>query len=167
MFRVKIDYHKALKKGLKPITYILINTKLGFRIYSFKGISQEFESGPYYADGTYIADGTITAGSGINIIDKSSKLLSLGRFDRTISPRKRGLLFGFTSKQRQTVSVDLDNEDSYFSKLLGKEPFLGSDFRIFTGFEGVDFYQHVKMLVGIITEVFISSKKLTLRVEED
>lgn len=140
---------------------------MGFRLFSFKGLNFIFEFGPYIADGSYVADGTITAGFGINVIEQSGRLLTLGRFDRTISPRKQGLLFGFTSKQRQTVSVDLDNEDRYFSKLLGKEPFLGGDLKIFTSFEGLDFSKHVKMLSGVITELFISPSKLTLRVEED
>ncbi len=168
MFRVKIDFHKALKKGLEPITYILITTKMGFRIYSFKAITTAFAFDTLYiADGTYIADGSIGAGFGIDTLEQSGRLLTLGRFDRTISPKKQGLLFGFTSKQRQTISVDLDNQDKHFSKLLGREPFLGGDFRIFTGFENVGFSEHLKIMTGVITELFVSPKKLTLRIEED
>ncbi len=167
MFRVNVDFHKALKRGEEPITYTLVTTKMGDRVYSFKALSSTLGSGPAIADGAYLADGTIKAGFGIEPIEQSGRLLTLGRFDRTISPRKQGLLFGFTSKQRQTLSVDLDNEDKHFSKLLGREPFLGTDFKIFTGFESLDFSKHIKMLSGVITELFISPKKLTLRIEED
>ena len=167
MYRTTINFHKCLERGEKPITYVLIQTALGYRVYAKKEIDKVFDpEAGHYADGTYSADGSITAGSGGGVIEKSARVLSFGSFERTISPKHDGLSVRYTSKQQQHISVVLNNADRHFSKILGKEPFLGGAMSLYTGFGSLDFYEHLERFEGVISEVKITSGRMVLEAEE-
>ena len=90
-----------MMEGDNPTPYIVITTDLGHRAYAEKEISSIFSITGYYADGTYTADGTITAGGDSGgFMEKSARVLSFGRFERSIQPGKESLLLSYSRKNQ-------------------------------------------------------------------
>jgi len=168
VYRTTIGFHNSLYQDKKVFAYVIIGTDLGHRAYAKKELTSIFSIGDVaYADGTYLADGSITAGSAsAGVIDKAGKILSLSSFNRTINPKKEGLLLGFTKKQQQHITVVLANNDKYFSKMLPKEPFLAKELRYYIGFPDLNFYEHLRVFTGIISEVSITSNTMILEADE-
>ena len=166
MYRTLINFNNRIMRGEKPAVYIVIQTDMGYRAYSKKELGKVFEIEGNFADGSVTADGSATAGAGAGVIEKSARVLSFGRFDRTIRPHKEGLLLGYTKKRQQHVAVTLNNADLHFSKILPKEPFLTKPLSFYVGFEALDFYEHLKMFEGVISEVKITPDQMVLEADE-
>lgn len=165
MYRLPIAFHDRLMRGEIPITYILITTHLGYRAYAEKELSQVFDIAGYIADGTVDADGSHTAGAEtIGLIDKAARVLDMGSLDRTIQPKKGNLLAAYGGKQLQHISIELDNMDRYFSRLIVKEPFIGRSIAIRCGFEADSYAAHISLFTGVISEISVLA---TLTVEAD
>lgn len=154
MYRVPITFHKRLLRGEAPITYVMITTHLGYRAYAAKELAEVFDIAGYIADGSVTADGSYTAGSEtIGLIDKSARVLDMGRLERTIQPKKDDVLAAYSGKQLQHISIQLDNSDGYFSRLTAKEPFIGRPIAIRCGFEAVPYASHINLFTGVISEI--------------
>ena len=154
MYRVPITFHKRLLRGEAPITYVMITTHLGRRAYAAKELSEVFDISGYIADGSVTADGSYTAGSEtIGLIDKSARVLDMGRLERTIQPKKDDVLAAYSGKQLQHISIQLDNSDGYFSRLTAKEPFIGRPIAIRCGFEADPYASHINLFTGVISEI--------------
>ncbi len=165
MYRIPLQFHRRLQRGEVPITYIVIETHLGYRAYSAKEMSRTFDISGYYADGTYVADGTTLAGSlTIGLIDRGARILSFGSIERTIQPRKSEILSAYSGKQMQNVSIELDNADRYFSRLIAREPFLGRPMSIRCGYEADGYLSHISLFAGVITDI---SLQATMILEAD
>lgn len=153
MYRLPITFHKRLMRGEVPVTYCMIETHMGWRGYAEKELAGGFESVAYIADGSYSADGSIIAGGGsVGSIGKAARVLSFGSFERTIQPKTAEMLISYTRRQLQHISLDLDNADLYFSRLIASEPFLGRPIQIYVGFEAEP-ADHISIFKGIITEL--------------
>lgn len=154
MYRIPIAFHNRLNRGENPISYILILTHLGYRAYCGKELSRTFDRMGYIADGSFIADGSITAGGdSIGLLDKGARVLDMGTLERTIQPKKDDVMAAYSGKQLQHISIDLDNADAYFSRLIAKEPFLGRPVSILCGFEQDGLSAHISLFTGIISEL--------------
>ena len=165
MYRVPITFHKRLLRGEVPITYALITTHLGYRAYAAKELAQVFDISGYIADGSVTADGTHTAGSEtIGLIDKAARVLDMGWLERTIQPKKDDVLAAYSGKQLQHISIELDNADRYFSRLIAKEPFVGRPIAIRCGFEADSYASHINLFTGIISEIDVGH---TMTIEAD
>lgn len=167
MYRVVISMHNRLMRNEKPITYAVIETDLGHRVYAKKRLAGVFEQVRAYADGSYLADGSVTAGSGAGLLGNESRVKSFGGLERQIRPKKEGLLVGYTVKPQQHVTLSLNNQDCYFSRLLPKEPFLSKPMQWFTGFESESIYTHKEVFSGIISEVALTNGGNVLALEAD
>lgn len=154
MYRIPIAPHKRLLRGEVPITYALITTHLGYRAYAAKELSEVFDISGYIADGSVMADGSYTAGSEtIGLIGKAARVLDMGRLERTIQPKKDDVLAAYSGKQLQHISIELDNADGYFSRLIAKEPFIGRPIAIRCGFEADSYAAHINLFSGVISEI--------------
>ena len=166
MYRVPIAFHNKLMRGEKPLTYALITTHMGYRAYAEKEMARVFDISGYLADGSVTADGSHTAGSEtIGLIDKSARILDMGKLERTIQPQKDDLLAAYEGKQLQHVSLSLDNADDYFSRLIAKEPFIGRPIEIRCGFEIDSYAAHIGLFKGIISEIGLGPV-LTIEADE-
>ncbi|MBN2437977.1 MAG: hypothetical protein JXL20_05180 [Deltaproteobacteria bacterium] len=166
MYRIPIAFHRRLMRGEVPITYILIETHLGYRAYCGKEMARIFDIAGFFADGTYDADGSIDAGeSTIGLIDKGARVLDLGSLDRTIQPKKDDILAAYSGKQLQHVRIELDNADRYFSRLIAKEPFLGRPISIRCGYEADGYMSHIGLFTGTISEISLLPT-MTLEADE-
>ena len=154
MYRTSINFHKRLMRGEIPVPYIIIATHMGYRAYAEKELTKVFDLLGYIADGTYLADSSITAGSiSAGIIEKSARVVSFGSFERNLQSLKDDVLGSYQSKTLQFLSVDLDNSDAYFAKLMAKEPFIGRMLSYYLGFEEDPQSEHLELFSGIITEM--------------
>jgi len=166
VYRIPIAFHKRLERGEKPITYVIITTHLGYRAYAEKELSAVFDIAGYIADGSVTADGTHQAGAEtIGLIDKAARVIDMGSLERTITPRKDNLLAAYSGKQLQHVSIELDNADRYFSRLIAKEPFIGRALTIRCGFEADSYSSHISLFSGIISELSVLSS-MTVEADE-
>lgn len=154
MYRVPIRMHRRLMRGEVPITYCLIQTHLGWRAYAQKQLSAVFDAEASIADGTFLADGTIIAGGySVGLIDKGARVLSFGSFERTLQPLNDDVLTAYSGRQLQHISLELDNVDRYFSRLIAKEPFLGRPISLYVGFEEDPQGDHMSIFRGIVSEL--------------
>lgn len=145
-------------RGEQPTMYIVVNTPLGDRAYGNKELIAVFDTAPILADGSHLADGSWTAGGySAGVLEKSGRVLDFGTFERTISPRTDDLLAAYSGKQRQHISLQLDNADAYFAQLIGKEPFLGRGIKAFVGFEDEPQANHLNIFAGTISEISMLS----------
>jgi hypothetical protein len=157
MYRIPIEFYNRLIQGESPIPYIVIETHLGYRAYAQKEMVGIFNpDDPVIFDGSWTLGGTVILGAGTaGVIDKSGRLLDAGSFERTLSPRGSDLLVSYEQKQMQHASIQLDNADNYFAKLIPKEPFIGRTLRIYVGFEEESQSTHLRLFTGIISELSV------------
>jgi hypothetical protein len=162
---VPILFHNRLMRGEVPISYVVIQTHLGYRAYAEKELKGVFSLLGYIADGSYLADGSITAGSAsAGIIEKSGRVLNFGSFERTLQSKKDDVLAAYSGKQIQHISMNMDNSDRYFSQLIAKEPFIGRPIKCYVGFENDSQSEHLSIFSGIISEMSVLP---TLMIEAD
>lgn len=165
MFRIPLRFHNRLQRGEVPIAYVRIQTHFGYRYYAEKELTAIFESGGHLLDGSFLLDGSVTLGSmSITTIGKGARVLSFGSFERTIAPVKSDVLSALSGKQIQHLSIELDNADGYFSRIIPKEPFLGRPVNVFIGFEADPQEEHLSLFGGIISELNVMP---TLMIEAD
>lgn len=142
MYRVPLTLHKALRDGKTPIIYCTIDTGMGKRVYASKELTCTISSA----------------------LEKSARVLSFGSFERTILPITANVLTAYEGKQQQHCSIQLDNTDRYFSRLIAKEPFLGCTLTIYMGLESDSTTSHVGIFQGVISEISLMP---TMSVEAD
>jgi len=156
VYRTPINFHKRLMRGESPITYVIVRTPLGYRAYGEKELAQVFGSLRLLADGSVVAGGDEVAGSDTlqtDMASKSARITGFGYFERTIQSMNTDLLTAFTTKQRQHISIPVDDTDGYFTRLMAKEPFLGGSLQVFVGFERTPQSEHLNIFTGAISEI--------------
>ena len=156
MLRIPINTHKRLQRGEIPQAYAVINTHLGYRAYGDKALEAVFADTPVLLDGSWSLGGAETlSGGAIETLEKSARVLNFSSFERTISPLKDDLLTAYSAKQKQHLSLQLNNTDGYFSRLLAQEPFLGREVKIYLGFEAEPQSTHLSIFAGLISELSV------------
>ena len=167
MYRTSIEMHNRLMRGEAPLAYILIRTHMGYRAYAAKELKGVFTPTAYLADGSYTAGGAILAGAeSVGVIDKAGRLLSLSGLDRTLQPQDADYLTGWFGKDLQSITVELDDADDYFSRLIATEPFITRDLFVYAGFEDLPFSTHLPLFKGTIVSVTPGSGVMALEAEE-
>lgn len=167
MYRISIDFHKRLEKGEVPISYILIETHMGYRAYAEKELTGIFDILGLIADGSVIADGSELAGSAsAGVVEKSGRIISFGSFERSLQSMKDDILGSYQNKTLQHMSVELDNTDRYFSRLIASEPFIGRPLVYYVGFETLSQSEHLELFSGMIIEMTVMPT-LTIEVNEE
>lgn len=172
MYRTPISFHKRLIQGEVPISYIVVETHMGYRAYAEKELKAIFDPAGHLLDGSFLFGGPIwsspivTLGSeSSGVIEKSGRVISFGSFTRSLQSMKDDVLGSYQSKTLQSMSIDLDNSDDYFSKLITTEPFIGRPVKYYVGFEDESQSEHLKLFSGIITEMGVLGK-MTIEADE-
>ena len=155
-------------KGEVPVSYIVIETHMGYRAYAEKELTEVFDVGdPYLLDGSWILDGSVLLGvSSTGVIEKSGRVVSFGSFERNLQSIKNDILGSYQSKTLQSLSIELDNSDRYFSQLIAAEPFIGRPLIYYLGFEISPQSEHLKLFSGMITEMTVMPT-LTIEANEE
>ena len=167
MYRLSIDFHNRLIKGEVPISYIVIETHMGYRAYAEKELTGVFDILGLIADGSVIADGSELAGvASAGTLDKSARVITFGSFERSLQSLKDDILASYQSKTLQHISVELDNTDRYFSRLIASEPFIGRPLIYYVGFETLSQSEHLELFSGRITEMTVMPT-LTIEANEE
>ena len=167
MYRISIDFHKRLEKGEVPISYIVIETHMGYRAYAEKELTGVFDILGLIADGSVIADGSELAGSAsAGVVEKSGRVISFGSFERSLQAMKDDILGSYQHKTLQHMSIELDNSDRYFSQLIASEPFIGRPLLYYVGFETLSQSEHLELFNGMITEMTVMPT-LTIEANEE
>jgi len=165
MYRTTIDFHKRLTRGEIPTPYIIIQTHMGYRAYAEKELTTVFDPAAYLLDGSWLLDGSVLLGSGsAGVMEKSARVISFQPFERNLQSLKEDVLASYQSKTLQHLTIDLDNSDHYFSKLIASEPFITRPIVYYLGFESAPFSEHLKRFAGVITEMNVLP---TLTIEAD
>jgi len=156
VLRITKGIHDRLMRGEQPVIYALVETHLGYRAYAAKELGKVFDLLAHILDGSFDLDGSTLLGSeSAGVIEKSAKLIDPGSFERTISPQKSEVLAAYQGKQKQHISIQMDNADRYFSRLIAKEPFIGRTLRMYVGFEDESQSTHLRLFTGIISEISV------------
>ena len=168
MYRLTIGFHKRLMRGEIPISYIVIETHMGFRAYGEKELIGVFNPEDVHLyDGSDLYDGSILYGAETaSIIEKSGRVISFGSFERSLQSIKEDILGSYQSKTLQHISVELENSDRYFSQLIASEPFIGRPLIYYLGFETSPQSEHLELFSGMITEMTVMPT-LTIEANEE
>jgi len=167
MIHVPLAMHRRLMKGEVPISYILIETHMGYRVYAEKEGSGVFDPLGNLLDGSWTLGGTEYLGSeSAGVLSKDGRVLSFGTFERSIQSIKSDVLGSYQSKTLQHMSVDLDDGDGALSALIAMEPFISRSLQYYVGFEDDPQSDHLKMFSGIINEVSIRNSIMTIEADE-
>jgi len=175
LYRTTIGFHERLQQGKIPVAYMLIETPIGWRVFAEKEIKSVFDSaGAIYLDGTVylggpapVSDGDDYLGEGYwGIISKGGRVISWGGFGRSLQPRYSDIVASFSQKEIQQLSVELDNADDYFSRLIAQEPFVGQAVQVYLGFEDLPQTQHIPLFRGKATELQLDPTSMTLEAQE-
>ena len=167
MYRTSINFHKKLMNGEVPISYIVIETHMGYRAFAEKELSSVFDVVGLIADGSVLADGSELAGSGsAGVLEKSGNVISFGSFDRELQSIKEDVLASYNSKTLQSMTIEIDNSDSRYAKLIAAEPFIGRPLKYYVGFEELSQSEHLEVFSGIITEMTVLDT-MTLEANEE
>lgn len=167
MYRVPINFHNRLMQGETPVSYIVVNTHLGYRAYAEKELTKIFDLLGLIADGTYLADGSELAGSAsAGVLEKCGRVLGFGQFERSMQSIKDSVLGSYQTKTLQHLTVELDNNDDYFAQLIAKEPFIGRELKYYVGFEALAQSEHLQVFAGIINEMSVM-QTVTIEADEE
>lgn len=166
VYRTTINFHKRVMRGEKPVPFVLIHTDMAWRAYAQKTLTKTFDEEQYVANGTYTGDGTITAGASIGAVDLQRRILSISSPSRTIRPSSRSISNSYAAKQQASISLTLDDADSYFSKLIALEPFLSKELRSYVGFEALPHWESLRIFQGIITSVMLKQTTIIIQADE-
>lgn len=131
MYRVPLTLHKALQEGQNPVIYCVIDTGMGKRVYSGKELTCTISSA----------------------LEKSARVVSFGSFERTIQPKRSDVLTAYGDKQTQHLSMQFDNADGYFARMVAKEPLVGATLSVRFGLESDTSTSHISIFSGTISEV--------------
>lgn len=166
MYRIPKAFLDRVTAGEIPITYYVIMTSKGNRIYSDKDLAGCFDQVYFTAGGSLRADGLFTAGNGVSALDKSARALSQANVARTIQPKTRDVINSLTNKQLSNLDLTLDNCDYHFSKIIPTEPFLTRLIWAYVGFESGNPADHLRPFQGMIGQVEVTGDQMNLYAEE-
>jgi hypothetical protein len=156
MYNIPINFYKRLVKGEVPVSYMVIETHMGYRAYAEKELTGVFAILPHLLDGSYLLDGSITLGSeSSGVIEKEGRIISFGLFKRTLEPIKSDIFGSYQQKTLQHMSIQLDNADGKFARLIALEPFIGRPLKYYVGFEVDPQSEHLNFFSGVITEMTV------------
>jgi hypothetical protein len=154
MYHIAKSMHDRLMRGEQPTPYVVVETHLGYRAYAAKELTEVFDVLGLIADGSVMADGSHTAGSeSAGVLEKSARVLDFGAFERTLQPRTADVMAAYNMKQKQHMTIQFDNADRYFSRLIAKEPFIGRPMWSYVGFETDPQSEHLRIFAGRISEI--------------
>lgn len=146
MYRTSVDFHKRLMRGEIPTGYIVILTHMGLRVYGEKKLKITF--------------------SPVDAIEQEGRVISFGSFERALQAITSDILASYQSRTLQHMSVQLDNSDDKFSKLIATEPFISRTMKYYVGFEDLSQSEHLVVFSGIITEMQVLNV-LTIDADEN
>ena len=154
------QYNSSYHTGSSTWEYITLTATINIAATYVRVFMQTYPSAAVYV--AYF-DQTILYET--SILESSARVLSFGSFERTSQPIKDDVLTAYSGKQIQHMSLQLDNADRYFSRLIAKEPFLGRTLSIYVGFEAELEATHIRLFSGTISEVSIGNT-MTIEAEE-
>jgi len=154
-------------RGEVPVSYIVIQTHMGYRAYAEKELTGVLALVSCLYDGTYLFDGSITyGGDSAGVLEKQGRVISFGSFERNLQSLKEDILASYQSKTLQNMSIELENSDRYFAQLIASEPFIGRPLKYYIGFEADPQAEHLEVFSGIITEMTVMPT-LTIEANEE
>lgn len=158
MYRLTIEMHKRLMRGETPVSYIVIETHMGYRAYAEKELVGVFDVEGLIADGSIIADGSELAGSdSAGVIEKSGRVIEYMPVTRELQSLKDTVMGSYLSRKLHSFSVELDNSDGVMSRMIATEPWIGRPLTYYAGFEDLPQHQHLRMFSGVVTEMEIGN----------
>lgn len=166
MLRLPHNFDTRIQRGEIPSIYVVILTDRGFRVYMQVEPTGVFDDLVWTGSGSFTANGFVTGGNGTSFIEKSNRLKEIGNIEKMIASRDRDAIDNLGAKERQTITIVLDNSDYHFSKLLPTELFLTKIVLVYIGFDMDDFSDHIFWFQGKITVVNISPPDLIIEAEE-
>lgn len=165
VFNFSLPFLNKIRFGKIPIVYLVIETDRGNRFYAEKEMGGIFEQTSFTGYGTFWGMGYITS-KGISAIEKKDRLKNAGTLEKILIPRTRDYINASTKKERQNITIVLDDSDKKLAKALPLEPFLTKTCRLFWGFEEDEMNEHLLYFSGKINQVEINQNEMILSIQE-
>ena len=165
MYKKSLAFHQRQQSGKPEIVICRLTNTTGLRIFSAQLPPDNILMQTEFAihDGTYKYDGAISYGDGYEaILDFGGCVLSWGNLQETLSPDAGDLILSLRSQEVTTLSIDLNNVDKYFSKLLGRENLLSALVEVLVGFSDIARNEFLEQFSGRVQKVSLTNEKVNL-----
>ena len=165
MYKKSLAYYQKQEQGEQEIAILRIINPAGLRIFSDDlppaNILIQTELTIY--NGTITYNGDKLYGEGYeDILDFSGRIIDWGELQETLLPDADDLISSLQSQEISTLSVELNNADKYFSKLLGKETFISATVELLIGFRTIARNEFMEQFTGKVQKMFLTDEKITL-----
>ena len=161
--------HARLRRQTAAEVLVYIENDYGARVSSHRRPSvAAAESGLRPVDGPPALDGTHARG-GLNArarIDTRADLLSVSDLTARVAPLRSDLIGSLAASEKATVTSVHDNQDGYWSSVLGKEAFLRKTGRVTLGFLGLPSSDYLQAFRGRIRRITLQLGSVTFEQEE-
>lgn len=166
MYKVSKYFHDAVYRGETPCIYVVIASDRGNHIFAEKVLGGVFATEPLGFQGTGIENSLVDGSGNLNAIEISDRLINAGILERSIQPKTRDVINSLTNKERQNITVELDNHDYKLSKDIVLDPWLTKILMVYAGFEVDTLANQIRLFMGRITEIELNRTSLFVCAEE-
>lgn len=148
----------------RPATLVFLYSDLGLRLFSLGRAPALPAVLPGRYDAAARHDGGLAYGAGAyEALESSDRVLGFGALSAAFGPTEEGLLAALEERDRGELTVELDNADRYFSRLLRDESFLARPLYVALGFEALPLSDYAVVFAGVVDRVRLTPEALEVR----
>jgi hypothetical protein len=171
MLKISNTYFDSKQDAKIPIVLCRIETQRTSYIFTRRMLnSTEYGS----ISGISLWDGSVNTGDGgtfggLPVSQIEARVLQFGSVGRSLVTNAKDLPSSLSQSQIGSYSISMDNQDGFFSSLLGddqSEPLLGQKLKILQGFKGDSYGDFVNLFEGVITQVGWTNSKCRITAED-
>lgn len=166
MYKITQAFHNHVYRGEIPCVYLLIYTARGIYIFADKYLGGAFRSTSLLANGSAFANGLINGSGDICAVEISDRLVNTPALVRSVQPKTRDVINSLTNKEKQNITVELDNHDFKLSRRIVRDPLLTKLLLVWVGFESDTLADQYLLFAAQINEIEINKERMTLFAEE-
>jgi hypothetical protein len=154
----------AQQRRVSLVPIVRIRFGLGDRYFTPVDASTLVPVGVSY-DADRIFDADVYFDGGIAALARSGRLLALTNLRESAKAFNAEILASYGQQERNAVSFQLDNEDKFFSKILGQEYLLHRPVQIYLTFAGLDLAFAMSRFLGRVVRADLSADMLAIDAE--
>lgn len=171
MISISNTYFTSQRAGKLPVIVCRISTQRTSYLLSRRALNDD-ERGAL--GGISLWDGSVSTGDGgtfggLPVSEIESRVLQFGSVDKSLVTNAKDLPASLSQGQIGVYSLQCDNIDGWFSRLLGEnrdEPLLGQRLEIFQGYKGDPFSSYVTKFSGEITQIQWTASSCRITAED-
>jgi hypothetical protein len=171
VYNISNTFFESKQSGKIPIVLCRITTQRTSWIFTRRALNDDEHgrlTGADLWDGSVsTGDGGIWGGMPVSFLEH--RILQFGSVQKSLTSNVKDLPSSYSQAQIGAYSITCDNNDGFFSTLLGDdqfEPILWQKLQIIQGFKGDDYKDFITLFSGRITQVQLTASKCRIITED-